>query len=114
MRAHTVHVTSAHKELEAHKTFVFTHISYTSFQIQMSPGCTKELTRTHRLKKIRGNIGGGNKHTQMPLDLGNLPSRPHLTRTRKPREWVGKGTCTTVRMDQRMNQSRIDKISVGH
>jgi len=37
---------------------VFEHISYTSFQIQRSPGkvIKKEINCAHRLKKIRGNV----------------------------------------------------------
>jgi len=37
---------------------VFAHISYTSFQTQMSSSkcCTKEILCTHRLYQIGGNI----------------------------------------------------------
>jgi len=48
------------RKLEAHISVpsknVFAHISYTSFQIQMSPG-RAEILCAHKLWKIRGNIG---------------------------------------------------------
>ena len=56
--------TSAHKKFLAHINFpfknVFAHISYTSFQIHMSPGKMlhkSNFMRTQTFKKVRRNIG---------------------------------------------------------